>query len=375
MFERLKAMLIKEFIQVLRDKRTRFVIFVIPVFQVVVFGYAVNTDVRNSRMAILDRDNSSESREIVERFTRSGYFQTVERIADERRMTELLNRGDVRGVMVFDAGFGGRVQGKGEAPLALVLDGSDANSAGIVLSYASAIIAAYNIERLSARAAREGVAQPLAGVVLQSRAWFNPNLESRVYFIPAVIAMLVMVVTMVLSSMAVVREKEMGTIEQVVVTPITRSEFIIGKTLPFILMGYANVAIVAAVAVHWFDIPIRGSLGLLAVATGLFLMSSLGAGLLISTISSTQQQALMSAFFVIFPGMLLSGFAFPIDNMPESIRYVTILNPLRWFMVILRAIFLKGVGMEILWKEMAALGGLGLAVLLIAVARFRKTVG
>jgi ABC-2 type transport system permease protein len=375
MFERLKAMLIKEFIQVLRDKRTRFVIFVIPVFQVVVFGYAVNTDVRNSRMAILDRDNSSESREIVERFTRSGYFQTVERIADERRMTELLNRGDVRGVMVFDAGFGGRVQGKGEAPLALVLDGSDANSAGIVLSYASAIIAAYNTELLSARAAREGVAQPLAGVVLQSRAWFNPNLESRVYFIPAVIAMLVMVVTMVLSSMAVVREKEMGTIEQVVVTPITRSEFIIGKTLPFILMGYANVAIVAAVAVHWFDIPIRGSLGLLAVATGLFLMSSLGAGLLISTISSTQQQALMSAFFVIFPGMLLSGFAFPIDNMPESIRYVTILNPLRWFMVILRAIFLKGVGMEILWKEMAALGGLGLAVLLIAVARFRKTVG
>jgi len=375
MLERLRAMLIKEFIQVLRDKRTRFVIFGIPVFQVIVFGYAVNTDVRNSRMAILDRDNSMESREITERFTRSGYFRDVERIADERRMAEMLNRGDARGVMVFEAGFGGMVKGKGDAPLALVLDGSDANSAGIVLSYASAIIAAYNNELLSARAVREGATPPSSGVILQSRAWFNPNLESRVYFIPAVIAMLVMVVTMVLSSMAVVREKEMGTIEQVVVTPITRSEFIIGKTLPFILMGYANVAIVAVVAVHWFDIPIRGSIPLLAAATGLFLMSSLGAGLLISTISSTQQQALMTAFFVIFPGMLLSGFAFPIDNMPESVQFFTLFNPLRWFMVILRAIFLKGVGIEILWKEMAAMGGLGLAVLLTAVARFRKTVG
>jgi ABC-2 type transport system permease protein len=375
MFERLKAMLIKEFIQVLRDKRTRFIIFVIPVFQVVVFGYAVNTDVRNSRLALFDRDNSVESREIAERFTRSGYFRTVEQIDSEGRMREMLDRGDVRGVLRFDSGFGGMVKGKGNAPVALILDGSDANSAGIVLGYATSIISAYNAELLATRTAKGGSSKQLPGVVLQSRAWFNPNLESRVYFIPAVIAMLVMVVTMVLSSMAVVREKEMGTIEQVVVTPISRSEFIIGKTLPFILMGYANVAIVAVVAVHWFAIPIRGSLVLLAVATGLFLMSSLGAGLLISTVSSTQQQALMGAFFLIFPGMLLSGFAFPIDNMPESVQFFTLFNPLRWFMVILRAIFLKGVGMDILWKEMAALGGLGVAVLMVAVARFKKTVG
>jgi ABC-2 type transport system permease protein len=375
MFERLKAMLIKEFIQVLRDKRTRFIIFVIPVFQVVVFGYAVNTDVRNSRLALFDRDNSVESREIAERFTRSGYFRTVEQIDSEGRMREMLDRGDVRGVLRFDSGFGGMVKGKGNAPVALILDGSDANSAGIVLGYATSIISAYNAELLATRTAKGGSSKQLLGVVLQSRAWFNPNLESRVYFIPAVIAMLVMVVTMVLSSMAVVREKEMGTIEQVVVTPISRSEFIIGKTLPFILMGYANVAIVAVVAVQWFDIPIRGSLVLLAVATGLFLMSSLGAGLLISTVSSTQQQALMGAFFLIFPGMLLSGFAFPIDNMPESVQFFTLFNPLRWFMVILRAIFLKGVGMDILWKEMAALGGLGVAVLMVAVARFKKTVG
>lgn len=375
MLERLKAMLIKEFIQVLRDKRTRFVMFGIPVFQVIVFGYAVNTDVRNSRMAILDRDNSVESREIADRFTKSGYFRIVERIDDEQRKRELLDRGDVRGVLQFESGFGRMVNGKGNAPLALLLDGSDANSAGIVLGYASAIISAYNTELLSDRAAQQGGGQRVTGVVLQSRAWFNPNLESRAYFIPAVIAMLVMVVTMVLSSMAVVREKEMGTIEQVVVTPISRSEFIIGKTLPFILMGYANVGIVTLVAVYWFNIPIRGSLGLLAMATGLFLMSSLGAGLLISTISSTQQQALMTAFLVIFPAMLLSGFAFPIDNMPESVRYVTLLNPLRWFMVILRAIFLKGVGMDMLWKEVAALCVLGVSVLVAAVARFRKTVG
>jgi ABC-2 type transport system permease protein len=375
MFERLRAMLVKEFIQVLRDKRTRFVIFVIPVFQVVVFGYAVNTDVRNSRTALLDRDNSMESREIVERFKSSGYFQITERISREERIRELLDRGAVRAVLVFNAGFGNRLKAEGAAPLALLLDGSDANSAGIVLGYASAIVASYNASELARRAARHGIAGQPQGVVLQSRAWFNPNLESRIYFVPAVIAMLVMVVTMTLSSMAVVREKEIGTIEQVLVTPISRGEFILGKTLPFILMGYANVAIVSLVAVRWFDIPIRGSLWLVALATGLFLMSSLGAGLLISTVSSTQQQAMMSAFFLIFPSQLLSGFAFPIDNMPEAVQYFTLLNPLRWFMVVLRSIFLKGVGIGVLWPEFAALAAIGLTVLLVAVARFRKTVG
>jgi len=375
MFERLKAMLIKEFIQVLRDPRTRFVIFVFPVFQVVVFGYAVNTDVRNSRTAVLDRDNSRESREIVERFQRSGYFAITERVEDESRIRYLLDRGQVRAALVFDHGFAGRLKKEGAAPLALILDGSDANSAGIVLGYASSILGAYNTEKLADLAARSGLTARPEGVVLRSRAWFNPNLESRVYFVPAVIAMLVMVVTMLLSSMAVVREKEIGTIEQVVVTPISKGEFILGKTIPFILMGYANVAIVAFVAVRWFDIPIRGSLGLLAFSTGLFLMSSLGAGLLISTVSSTQQQAMMTAFFVIFPCMLLSGFSFPIDNMPVAVQYITLINPLRYFMIILRSIFLKGVGIEVLWQELLALAAIGVAVLMVAVGRFRKTVG
>jgi ABC-2 type transport system permease protein len=375
MFERLKAMLIKEFIQVLRDPRTRFVIFVFPVFQVVVFGYAVNTDVRNSRTAVLDRDSSRESREIVERFQRSGYFDITERVEDERRIRYLLDRGKVRAALVFDHGFAGRLKKEGMAPLALILDGSDANSAGIVLGYASSIISSYNTETVADRLARSGgVARPV-GVTLRSRAWFNPNLESRVYFVPAVIAMLVAVVTMLLSSMAVVREKEIGTIEQVVVTPITKGEFILGKTIPFILMGYANVAIVAFVAVRWFAIPIQGSLGLLAFSTGLFLMSSLGAGLLISTVSNTQQQAMMTAFFVIFPCMLLSGFSFPIDNMPVAVQYITLINPLRYYMIILRSIFLKGVGIEVLWRELAALAAIGLVVLMVAVGRFRKTVG
>lgn len=375
MLERLKAMLIKEFIQVLRDPRTRFVIFVFPVFQVVVFGYAVNTDVRNSRTVVLDRDNSSESREIVERFQRSGYFEIVERIGDEDRIRYLLDRGKVRAALVFNHGFAGQLKKQGTAPLALILDGSDANSAGIVLGYASSIIGSYNTETLADRLAKSGVAAQPEGVTLRSRAWFNPNLESRVYFVPAVIAMLVAVVTMLLSSMAVVREKEIGTIEQVVVTPISRGEFILGKTIPFILMGYANVAIVALVAVRWFDIPIKGSLWLLAFSTGLFLMSSLGAGLLISTVSGTQQQAMMTAFFVIFPCMLLSGFSFPIDNMPVAVQYITLINPLRYFMVILRAIFLKGVGIEVLWPEMAAMAAIGTIVLVVAVGRFKKTVG
>jgi len=375
MFERLKAMLIKEFIQVLRDPRTRLVIFVFPVFQVVVFGYAVNTDVRNSRTVVLDRDNSRESREIVERFQRSGYFEITERAGDEGRIRYLLDRGKVRAALVFDHGFGGRLKKEGMAPLALILDGSDANSAGIVLGYASSIIGTYNTETQADRLARSGIVAPSQGVALRSRAWFNPNLESRVYFVPAVIALLVAVVTMLLSSMAVVREKEIGTIEQVVVTPISKGEFILGKTIPFILMGYANVALVAFVAVRWFDIPIKGSLGLLAFSTGLFLMSSLGAGLLISTVSSTQQQAMMTAFLVIFPCMLLSGFSFPIDNMPVMVQYITLINPLRYFMIILRSIFLKGVGTEVLWPELAALAAIGMTVLMVAVWRFRKTVG
>jgi ABC-2 type transport system permease protein len=224
------------------------------------------------------------------------------------------------------------------------------------------------------QATRHGGLSPIpGGVALKSRTWFNENLESRNFYVPAVIANIVLVITMLLSSMAVVREKEIGTMEQIIVTPISRTEFILGKTFPFVLIGFVDVAIITTVAYFWFDVPIRGSLLLLFGATAVFLMSSLGFGLFISTISDTQQQAMMSAFFFIFPAMLLSGFAFPIDNMPDAVQWLTFLNPLRYYIIIIRGVFLKGVGLDILWPQLAALALLGFLILSFAVNRFRKT--
>ena len=374
MLERLKCMLVKEIIQALRDPRMRFILFIIPAFQTVIFGYAVNTDVRNVQTAVYDLDNSPESRDLVARFQRSGYFQITEHIGQEKRVRELMDRGEVKAIIRMNRGFGADLGAGRTAPLQIILDGSDSNTAGIALNYASRIAARFNDELRSNQLPRSrGLVPSSSGVQLQSRAWFNENLESRNYYVPAVIANLVLIITMLLSSMAVVREKEIGTMEQIIVTPITKSEFILGKTIPFVLIGFIDVAVITAVSAFWFEVPIRGSLLLLFGATALFLMSTLGFGLFISTVSTTQQQAMMSSFFFIFPAMLLSGFAFPIENMPRVVQYVTYLNPLRYYLVIIRGIFLKGVGADILWPQMAGLLVLGSAILVFAVTRFKKT--
>lgn len=374
MYERLKAMLIKEFIQVLRDPRMRFVVFVIPAVQTVIFGYAVNTDVREVATAIYDLDNTSLSREVADRFIKSGYFQLRERVADEGRARELIDRGEVKAVLRMNSGFGAALAGGRGGTLQLILDGTDSNTAGIVLNYAAKIAAAYSAG-LQVEAASRAAGRPVppGGGQLASRAWYNENLESRNFYVPAVITNIVFIITMLLSSMAVVREKEIGTIEQVIVTPIGKGEFILGKTVPFVLIGFIDVALVSLVAVFWFEVPLRGSLLLLFGATALFLMSSLGIGLLISTVSRTQQQAMMSAFFVIFPAMLLSGFAFPIESMPQAVQWLTYLNPMRYYLVLIRSIFQKGVGVEILWPQLLALFIIGVTILSCAVLRFKKT--
>ncbi|HEX5773642.1 MAG TPA: ABC transporter permease [Geomobilimonas sp.] len=374
MFERLLCMLKKEFIQTLRDPRMRFILFIIPAFQTVIFGYAVNTDVRQVNTAIYDLDNSTESRDIIAQLSRSGYFRVTEHIRQEGRVRELLDRGEVKAVFRMNRGMGESLRGGHTAPLQLILDGADSNTAGIVLNYAMNIAARYNEQLRVVQIARQRGTPPApGGVVLQSRAWYNDNLESSNYYVPAVIANIVLIITMLLSSMAVVREKEIGTMEQMIVTPISRGEFILGKTIPFVLIGFIDVAIITVVAYFWFGVPIRGSLPLLFAATGLFLMSSLGFGLFLSTISRTQQQAMMSSFMFIFPAMLLSGFAFPIENMPETVQWLTFLNPLRYYLVIIRSIFLKGVGISILWPQMLGLFVLGAVILSFAVQRFRKT--
>jgi ABC-2 type transport system permease protein len=376
MFEPVRAIIRKEFIQAFRDPRMRAVLVVVPLVQLLVFGYAVTTDVRDVRLAVVDRDNTPQSRELVSRFTGSGYFQDVAHPSGEKDLKDLMDRGKVRAALVVDAGFGGELASSRSAPVQLILDGTDSNTASLVLGYAGRIVEGWSSEILAARMARQtGGRHFPPPVVVHSRAWFNENLESRNYFVPGVIALLLMVTTLLLSSMAIVREKEAGTIEQVMVTPITRWEFILGKTVPFVVIGYLNVAMISTLAVLWFRIPIRGSLLLLAAATGLYLMSMLGIGLYISTVSRTQQQAMMTTFFFTMPFVLLSGFIYPIANMPGWIQVLSYANPVRYFLVVVRGIFLKGVGLDILWPQLAALAAMGIITLTLASLRFRKTIG
>ena len=374
MFERVQTMLIKEFIQVFRDPRMRMMIFIMPVVQLLIFGYAVTTDVRHVATAVQDLDGTPGSRELISRFARSGYFDIVEYVTDDARARWLLDRGKVSVVLRLDRGFDETLRGGRTAEVQVIVDGADSNTARIVLNYSAAIARGFSDQVLARQQARHtGSPPPARAVVLASRAWFNGNLESRNFYVPGVVATLVMLVTLLLTSMAVVREKEIGTIEQLMVTPITPFEFILGKTAPFALIAFVDVLLITAVGVFWFDVPIRGSVLLLLVCAGLYLLTTLGIGLLVSTISQTQQQAMMTAFFFYMPALLLSGFMFPIANMPLEVQWVTYLNPLRYFLVIIRGLFLKGVGVDVLWPQMAALAVLGLATMGLAVRRFRKT--
>jgi ABC-2 type transport system permease protein len=374
MFERIKHMLIKEFIQVFRDPKMKRIVFIMPVVQILVFGYAVTTDVNHVPVAVYDLDNSVASRELTSRFVKSGYFDVVEYVDTESRLQELMDRGQASALLRFNKGFEDTLNGGHSAPLQLIVDGSDSNTARIVLNYSARIANEFSEQVLAAREARlRGRAPVISRVHMNSRAWFNDNLESRNFYVPGVISLMVMLITLLLTSMAVVREKEIGTMEQIMVTPITPREFILGKTVPFALIGLIDVVVITVVGVFWFNVPIRGSLVLLFFATGIYLMTSLGIGLLISTVSETQQQAMLSTFLFFQPAVLLSGFMFPIANMPMVIQWLTYLNPLRYFLVILRGLFLKGVGVRVLWPQMLALLVMGVVTLWLASRRFKKT--
>lgn len=374
MWERINHILVKEFIQIFRDPRMKGVIFLMPIIQVLVFGYAVTTDVKHVATAVYDLDNSVASRELISRFVNSGYFDILEYVDTDARARELVDRSVVRVVFRMNKGFGEDLRAGRTAELQVIVDGTDSNTAGIVLDYSARIAGQFSQQVLLTRFRQQvGTGKEPGRAEMQTRAWFNENLESRNFYVPGVIAIIVMLITLMLTSMAVVREKEIGTMEQIMVTPITPVEFILGKTVPFALIGFADVILITMIGVFWFEVPIRGNLLLLFFATSLYLMTTLGAGLFISTVSQTQQEAMMSTFFFYFPAVLLSGFMFPIANMPELIQWLTYVNPLRYFLVIIRGIFLKGVGPSILWPQMIALLLMGLATLWLASRRFRKT--
>jgi ABC-2 type transport system permease protein len=374
MWERIVTMLRKEFRSVFRDPRMRMVIFGIPVIQTLIFGYAVTMDVRHVRLVLLDRDNTPASRELVARFTGSDYFDVVTRTESEAEARAEIDGASAAAVLQINAGYAANLRAGRAAPVQLIVDGSDSNTARLVLNYSAIIAGTYNrVLVLESALRRAGRPFPAGSVDLRTRAWFNENLESRNYFVPGVMAVLVMLISLMLTSMAIVREKEVGTIEQIMVTPIRPLEFMLGKFAPFIVIGFVDVALVTLVGVFWFDIPIRGSFWLLLLGAAVFLLSTLGIGLFISTVSSTQQQAMMTTFFFFFPAMLLSGFIYPIANMPRIVQWLTLLDPLRYFLIIIRGVFLKGIGFDVLWPELAALLVLGLAVMAFAVSRFHKT--
>ncbi len=379
MWERLEHMLIKEFIQILRDPRMKAVIFVTPILQLLVFGYAVTTDITEIPTAVADFDHTQETRELVRRFESSGYFRVIHQVGRADDLRALIDRGTAKAAIQFDPGFATDLKRGRTATMQLVVDGTDSNTASVVMDYATRIVAQYNRELAAEALAVRRVAlgaerapSAVGGLEVRTRAWYNPDLRSRNYNVPAVIAIIIMLTSLLLTSMAVVREREIGTMEQLMVTPIRPAELILGKTLPFALIGFFDVALITGVAVFWFAVPIKGSLLLLFGATALYLLSTLGIGLFISTVSKTQQQALMSTFLFYLPAVLLSGFMFPIANMPAPIRYLTLVNPLRYYLVVIRGIFLKGNDLPVLWPQLLALAILGAAVFTVSTLRFRK---
>ena len=349
---RLRAMLAKEFRQMLRDPRMRFFVVIPPLVQLVVFGYAATFDVRQAEVAIVDEARISDSRELIDAVRATGHFQL--HAAENMRAAEnMMERGEVRAIMRFPWDFDGR--GK----LQLIADGSDSNSAQLVVGQLSATLREHLLQ------------QGRPPIELVTRAWFNPNLDDRDYFVPGIMANVVLIATMLLMAMSVVREREMGTLERLMVTPLARLEFIVGKLVPVALIGLFDVALVTVVAVGWFDVPFRGDPLALIFGSMLYLMSTLGMGLLISSYASTQQQAMLTAFFILMPMVILSGFAFPIRNMPEWIQYITYFDPLRYYLVVIRDLFLKGGGIASHPFEYAMMALLGLSALGLSLVRVR----
>ena len=382
MWGRIREIIRKEFRQTLRDPRMRSLLVGPPILQLIIFGYAVNLDVEHSRIAWVDADRTAESRELRSAFEGSSYFEVAALPERDEEVQDLIDHSAVVAAVRILPGFGRDIRRGDTSAVQILIDGTNSNTAAIVASYATQIVTGFAAQLLEgqqnslvlARAAPPvpAVATPAPGFSADIRVWFNAALKSRDYFVPGVVMNIIALVTVMLTSMSIVREKEIGTMEQLMVTPIRPIELMLGKILPFALVGIFEVCVVTTAALLVFRTPFRGNpLELFACAI-LFLLSTLGIGLFISTISNTQQQAMMSSFFFFLPAMLLSGFSFPIPNMPAAVQYLTYLNPLRYFMQILRGIFLKGIGVEILWPQMLALALFGAAIIVLSALRFHK---
>ncbi len=361
--------IIKEFLQLKQDKRIIPIVVVGPIMQLILFGYAANLDVATVPMLLVDQDRSAASRELVTSFVSSSYFELVGTEDAVGDVEPWLVPGHADMALVIGPGYGQAVAAGQTPHVQVIVDGSNSTAASLGLGYATGILQGESARLLATRV--QAGEQSLIEIV--PRVWYNPDLKSRWFYVPAVLAMILMIITMVLASMGIVREKEIGTLEQVMVTPIRSWQLIVGKLSPFAVLGLIITFLVTGVAVMWFGVPLRGSLVLLILMTMLLLLNTLGLGLLTSTVANNQQQAMMgTAFVVMLPQIYLSGLIFPIDNMPEAIQYITYAIPLRYYATILRGIFLKGVGIDVLWPEALALACFGIGFLTLASLRFQK---
>jgi ABC-2 type transport system permease protein len=374
MWRRIRHIIIKEFIQVFRDKKLRFFLIVPPLVQLLTYGYVVNFDIKNVAVAVFDESRTMESRQLIDRFTSTDWFDVKYYVKSQKELLHLVDRGDITMALWVQWDFATRLRQGKSGRLQVIVDATDSNAALIVSRYAGTVIADYNQVQLDRRLARQG--QEWAGGLgrpldIEPRAWFNPNLISRYSMVPGVIAMVVLLVSLMLTALSVVREKEIGTMEQILVTPIRPIELMLGKTIPFVIISLVEVAMVTALGILWFEVPFRGSFLVLLLGTIAFLFNSVGLGLLISTVSSTQQQAMMAGNLFLTPAILLSGLIFPIANMPPFFQYLTYLNPLMYFVIVTQGIFLKGAGLALLWPQITAMTVLGMGMLGLAVARFK----
>jgi drug efflux transport system permease protein len=380
MIERILAIIRKELSQLFRNRRTRMFLFVPPMFQLIIFGYAVNLDVDNLQMAWMDMDQTPQSHDLLADFQGSGRFLLTALPQNEKDIQNVLDRAKAQVVVRVLPGFGRDILLGHPASVQVLVDGTNSNTASLASAYASQLVASYAASvvtpqmasRMMARAGMGPMSLNSPKITDSARVWFNPDLKSRNYFVPGVVCNLIMVVTVMLTAMAIVREKEIGTMEQLMVTPIRPMELMIGKMLPAAMVGMLDLVLMTTAALLIFAIPFRGNPLVLVASAALFLLTSLGMGLFISTIASTQQQAIMSSSLIAIPTFMLSGFAYPIRNMPIAVQYFTYLNPLRYLIEIVRGIFLKGTGVSVLWPQMLTLLVYGTIVMSLSASSFRK---
>lgn len=375
-WRRIRRLIRKELLQTLRDRRMLGMIVILPVLQLFLFGYVVSTDVKNIATAVLDEDRTATSRALVEQFIQSGYFVYQSNLNSPAEINHLLDAGNAQIVIHIPYGFTKALNRGQTAPLQLILDGSDSSTAGIISGYASGVVGNFSSGILLNRI--NHVRAQLPSIPLldgRIRIWYNPDLKSMRFMVPGVLCTILSFITIQMTAMAIVKEKEIGTLEQLIVTPITSLELIVGKTMPFLLIGMVDMTLTLLVAVFWFGVGVVGSTTLLFALALLFMLSNLGIGIFISTVSNTMQEASISGMFINLPSMLLSGFMFPVANMPAGMRWATYFIPLRYFLEIVRGIFLKGNGLSILWPQTLMLLAFGVAIMTVSALRFSKRMG